>query len=83
MYRRLTQQHEALGLKIENSRADQDLSQTFKISKGIDKVKNKDFLGGMARVHRTRQAGYPWNMARRGARTDIRLNSYSVRVVEK
>jgi hypothetical protein len=46
-------------------------------------VKKEDFFKGMGREHRTKQAGNPWIMARRGAKTDTRLHSYSVRVAEK
>ncbi len=37
----------------------------------------------MRREHRTGQADNPWNNARIGAKTNSRLHSYSVRVVEK
>jgi hypothetical protein len=68
---------------LESRRGDQDLSQTFKILKGIDKVKKENFFDEMQREHRTRQADNPLNMAKRRAKTDTRLHSYSVRVVEK
>ncbi len=69
---------------LESRRGVSDISQTFKILKGIDKVK-KNFYDEMRREHRTRQSDNPSNMARREARKDTRLNSchYSVRVVEK
>jgi hypothetical protein len=37
----------------------------------------------MRREHRTRQADNPLNKAKRRAKTDTRLHSYSERVVEK
>jgi hypothetical protein len=51
--------------------------------KGIDRVKEETLIMRMSSLQRTRQAENPWNMARKGSRTDIRQNSYSVRVVEK
>jgi hypothetical protein len=44
---------------LESRRGDQDLSQTFKILKGIDKVKKENFFVEMRREHRTRQADNP------------------------
>jgi hypothetical protein len=46
-------------------------------------VKKEHFFDQMRREHRTRQADNPLNMAKRGAKTDTRLHSYSVRIVEK
>jgi hypothetical protein len=46
-------------------------------------VKKENFFYEMRREHRTRQADNPLNMAKRGAKIDTRLYSYSVRLAEK
>jgi hypothetical protein len=68
---------------LEERRKSQDMTQTFKILKGIDRVREETLFTRVSRLQRTRQAENPLNMVRKGSRTDIRQNSYSVRVVEK
>ncbi len=65
---------------LEERRKSQNMTQTFKILKGIDRVKEETLFTRMSSLKQTRQAENPWNTARKGSRTDIRLNSYSVRV---
>jgi hypothetical protein len=68
---------------LEERRKSQDMTQTFKILKGIDRVRKETLFTRVSRLQRTRQAENPLNMVRKGPRTDIRQNSYSARLVEK
>ena len=68
---------------LEVRRIKQDLLQTFKILKGIDKVENTSVFSKIQQRGQrvTRAAGDPQNLTAPRARTDIRKNSFFVRSV--
>ena len=58
--------------------------QTFKILKGFDCVDRSIWFEtvGNEPSRRTRQSAYHLNLVRRQARTDVRINFFSNRVIE-
>jgi hypothetical protein len=61
----------------------QDMSQTFKIVKNIDKIdRDKVFLQQRDERARTRARVNPWNIKKKFAHTETRLNSFGLRVVD-
>jgi hypothetical protein len=66
---------------LEKRRETRDMAQVYKILKGKDKP-NPDIVFEKARNRlRTRQNADPWNLVHRQARRDVRLHSFSVRIV--
>jgi hypothetical protein len=61
----------------------QDMSQVFKIMKGIDKIDQNKVFAPRQTNQNTRNASNQWNLARKNARTDVRLQSFGLRVVEE
>jgi hypothetical protein len=79
-----TEKCTAVGLStLEERRWEQDMVQTFKIVKGVGNMKREEFfeMVGNRSVARTRLAQSEWNLKVQRARTDIRKNSFAVRVV--
>jgi hypothetical protein len=61
----------------------QDMSQTFKIVKNIDKTdRDKVFLQQRDERACTRARANPWNIKKKFANTETRLNSFGLRVVD-
>jgi hypothetical protein len=61
----------------------QDMSQTFKIVKNMDKIdRDKVFLQQRDEGARTRAGANPWNIKKKFAHTETRLNSFGLRVVD-
>jgi len=74
-----------LGLQtLETRRRRFDMIQTFKILKGFDRVDSSIWFEtvGNEPSRRTRQSAYHLNLVRRQARTDVRSNFFSNRVIE-
>ena len=74
-----------LGLQtLETRRRRYDLIQAFKILKGFDCVDSSIWFEAVGNEpsRQTRQSAYHLNLVRRPARTDVRSNFFSNRVVE-
>ena len=74
-----------LGLQtLETRRRRFDMIQTFKILKGFDRVDSSTWFEtvGNEPPRRTRQSAYHLNLVRRQAKTEIRSNFFSIRVIE-
>ena len=71
-------------LTLEDRRSVFDLVQTFKIVHGLENVSRETWfqLAGGAAQRVTRHTQDPLNLARKYARTDIRRNFFSVRVID-
>jgi hypothetical protein len=62
----------------------QDMAQVFKIfKKNIDKLPAARLFQPMDETARTRRGGNPWCVQRKLARTEVRLNSFGLRVAKK
>jgi ribonucleases P/MRP protein subunit RPP40 len=73
-----------LGLEtLEKRRYLQDMAQTFKIIKGIDKVRPEEIFKFMDEGGRTRAAAGHKQLQKKMARTEARKNSYTYRVVDQ
>jgi hypothetical protein len=68
---------------LQERRKVQDLTQVFKILKGIDRVVPEQIFGRRRENQYTRQSANPWNLTKKQARTDPRLHSFGLRVVEE
>jgi len=74
-----------LGLQtLETRRRRFDMIQTFKILKGFDRVDSSTWFEtvGNEPPRQTRQSAYHLNLVRRQAKTEIRSNFFSIRVIE-
>jgi hypothetical protein len=67
---------------LEERRRKQDLMQTFKIVKGFDKVDSEKVFKKMTHRAGTRLAADPWNLQKDRATKEVRMHSFSVRVVD-
>ncbi len=68
---------------LEERQKVQDLTQIFKILKGINKVEPEQIFVRRREDQYTTQSAKPWNLTRKWARTDPRLHSFGLWVVEK
>jgi hypothetical protein len=80
-----TEKCKELGLStLENRRCEQDMIQTYKILNNIGRIQADRFftrIGDRATVRTRMAAGYD-NLTLPRARTEIRRNSFSVRIVQ-
>jgi hypothetical protein len=68
---------------LERRRYLQDMTQTFKILKGINKVSSENLFHLAEVGRRTRATVGHLNLLKKHARTEIRRNSYAYRVVDQ
>ena len=67
---------------LEKRRYNQDMMQVFKIIKGIDKVSLEKLFTKVDHTAGTRNAVSQTNLKKKMARKEVRLNSFSLRVVD-
>ena len=67
---------------LERRRKNQDLLQAFKIVKGIDRVDPGKLFTRVSHTARTRNAADTMNLQKERARKDVRMNSFSIRIVD-
>jgi hypothetical protein len=67
---------------LERRRQIQDMSQTFKILKGVDRVEPDQLFSRVRGEVRTRLSADPWNLQKKRARKEVRLHSFGLRVVD-
>jgi hypothetical protein len=73
-----------VGLSTQERRKVQDLTQVFKILKGIDRRVEPGQIFRRRRENQcTTQSANPWNLTKKQARMDPRLHSFGLRVVEE
>jgi hypothetical protein len=54
----------------------------FKILKGIDRIAQDSIFLGRQMIHHRRQSSNPWNLTQKSARTDPRLHTFRLRVID-
>jgi hypothetical protein len=68
---------------LEARRKIQDITQLFKILKGIDKMDPEKLFSARRTTQNTRQSSNPLNIAKKQAMTEVRKGSFGLRVVDE
>ncbi len=68
---------------LEARRKTQDITQVFKILKGIDKIDPEKLFQARRTTQNTRQSSNPWNITKKQAKTEVRKKSFGLRVVDE